>query len=56
MPPQELLDYKIITESKSPYTLPIVIVCKKNGKLWMCIDYHVLNAHTVVDQYTIPQV
>ncbi|KYO27041.1 RNA-directed DNA polymerase-like protein [Alligator mississippiensis] len=53
---QELLNHKIITESKSPYALAIVIVRKKNGNLQMCIDYHVLNARMVVNQYTVPQV
>ncbi|KYO42281.1 hypothetical protein Y1Q_0022152 [Alligator mississippiensis] len=52
----ELFNHKIITESNSPYTSPIVIMRKKNGSLWMCIDYRVLNALTVVDQYTGPQV
>lgn len=46
---QELLDHKIITESKSSYASSIVIVHKNNGKLRMCINYHVLNACTVVN-------
>ncbi|CAM4569864.1 unnamed protein product [Lepidochelys olivacea] len=46
----------IITESRSPYASPIVVVHKKNGKIWMCIDYRTLNSRTVVDQYTMPRV
>ncbi|KYO29203.1 hypothetical protein Y1Q_0009972 [Alligator mississippiensis] len=53
---QEFLNHKIIRESKSPYASSIVIVCKKNGNLQMCIDYRVLNTHMVVDQYTVPLV
>lgn len=53
---QELLKHGIITESKSPYSLPIVITRKKNGKLCMCIDYQVLNTRTIVDQYVVPRV
>lgn len=40
---QELLAAGIIKESRSPYTSPIVIARKKNGKSRMCIDYRTLN-------------
>lgn len=53
---QELIDHKIITESKSPYASPIIIMQKKNGNLRMCIDYRSLNARIIVDQYTVLQV
>lgn len=51
---QELLQAGIITESRSPYASPIVIVRKKNGTIRMCIDYRLLNNRTVPDQYTTP--
>ncbi|CAM4528450.1 unnamed protein product [Lepidochelys olivacea] len=53
---QELAANGIITESRSPYASPIVVVRKKNGKIWMCIDYRTLNSRTVIDQYTMPRV
>lgn len=53
---QELLAAGIIKESRSPYASPIVVVRKKNGKVRMCIDYHLLNSRTIPDQYTMPPV
>ncbi|CAM4633600.1 unnamed protein product [Caretta caretta] len=53
---QELIPNGIITESCSPYASPVVVVFKKNGKIWMCIDYCTLNRCTVVDQYNMPLV
>lgn len=51
---QELLDHDIIRESKSRYASPIIPVRKKNGTLRMCVDYRILNARTIPDQYTVP--
>ncbi|XP_063075269.1 uncharacterized protein LOC134465509 [Engraulis encrasicolus] len=51
---QELLQAGIITESRSPYASPIVVVRKKNGTIRMCIDYRLLNSRTIPDQYTTP--
>ncbi|KAL1258935.1 hypothetical protein QQF64_009512 [Cirrhinus molitorella] len=46
----------IITESRSPYASPIVVVWKKNGQIRMCVDYRTLNRRTVPDQYTVPRI
>ena len=51
---QELLQAGIISESRSPYASPIVIVRKKNGTIRMCIDYRFLNSRTIPDQCTTP--
>ena len=51
---QELLQAGIITESRSPYASPIVVVRKKTGAIRMCIDYRLLNSRTIPDQYTTP--
>lgn len=51
---QELLQAGIITESRSPYASPIVVVRKKTGAVRMCIDYRLLNSRTIPDQYTTP--
>lgn len=52
----QLKEAGIITESRSPYASPIVIVRKKNGKIRMCVDFRTLNRRTVPDQYTVPKI
>lgn len=46
---QELLQAGIITESRSPYASPIVVVRTKTGAIRMCIDYRLLNSRTMPD-------
>ncbi|XP_038141331.1 uncharacterized protein LOC119783754 [Cyprinodon tularosa] len=53
---QQLLAAGIITESRSPYASPIVVVRKKNGSIRICIDYRTLNNRTIPDQYTMPRI
>ncbi|KAL3996707.1 PHD finger protein 20 [Sarotherodon galilaeus] len=53
---QQLLAAGIITESRSPYASPIVVVRKKNGAIRICIDYRTLNNRTTPDQYTMPRI
>lgn len=50
----ELLENKIIRESRSPYASPILLVKKKTGDYRMCVDYRKLNAVTVKDKYPLP--
>lgn len=45
----QLKDAGIITESRSPYASPIVVVRKKTGKIRMCVDFRTLNRRTVPD-------
>lgn len=52
----QLKDAGIITESRSPYASPIVVVRKKTGKIRMCVDFRTLNQRTVPDQYTVPRI
>ena len=35
---QEMLDIGAIHRSTSPWASPVVLVCKKVGSLWFCID------------------
>lgn len=53
---QELQSSGIISESRSPYASPIVVVRKKSGKVRMCVDYRTLNQRTTPDQYTVPRI
>lgn len=47
----QLKNAGVITESRSPYASPIVVVRKKNGKIRMCVDFRTLNR-----QYTVPRI
>lgn len=40
---QDLLDKGVIRPSQNNYASPVVLVCKKNGALRMCVDYQQLN-------------
>lgn len=53
---QQLLHGKIIRESCSPYSSPIVLVLKKDGTLRMCVDYRLLNAKTRKDAFPLPRI
>ena len=44
----------MVTESKSPYASPVVLVKRKDKTLRVCVDFHKLNARTVRDSYPIP--
>ncbi|KAJ8732472.1 hypothetical protein PYW07_015071 [Mythimna separata] len=51
---KELLDHKIIRESKSPFSSPIILVKKKNGDDRLCVDFRELNSNTLRDHYPLP--
>lgn len=53
---QQLLDSKVIRESSSPYSSPIVLVTKKDGSLRLCVDYRQLNSRTRRDSYPLPRI
>ena len=44
----------IIQPSRSPYASQLVIVHKKTGEIWLCIDFHALNGITVYDFFPLP--
>lgn len=52
----ELQKCGIISESRSPYASPIVVVRKKSGSVRMCVDYRTLNRRTIPDQHTVPRI
>jgi len=43
-----------IKPSKSPQTLPVFFVRKKDGGKWMVMDYYNLNSQTVKNNYPLP--
>ncbi|GFX93527.1 retrovirus-related Pol polyprotein from transposon 297 [Trichonephila clavipes] len=52
---EELLRQNVIEECESPYTTPVVLVPKPNGKVRLCVDYRKLNSVTKVDAYPLPR-
>lgn len=52
----DMLRNNIIRPSFSPWSSPIVLTKKKDGKLRLCVDYRKLNAMTVKDQFPLPRI
>ncbi len=46
----------IISKSLSSWTLPVIIVTKKDGSLRYCIDYRKLNKITKTDAHSLPRI
>ena len=53
---QELLDKGFIRPSVSPWGAPVLFVKKKDGTLWLCVDYRQLNKLTVKNKYPLPKI
>ena len=51
---QEMLDGGAIRPSQSPWCNAVVLVRKKYGSLWFCINFRHLNAQTKEDTYPLP--
>lgn len=51
-----MLEDKVIRLSESPYSSEIVMVRKKTGPWRLCIDYRMLNCHTIPDRYPLPRI
>jgi len=49
-----LLNKRLIIPSHSPWSFPVLLVRKKNGKWRLCIDYRRLNEITIKDSYALP--
>ena len=48
------LTNSFIQLSKSSVGVPILLVCKPNGSLQLCIDYQYLNNLTIENRYPLP--
>lgn len=51
---QENLNTGFICSASSPHGAPILFVRKKDGLLWLCVDYRRLNKITRKDCYPLP--
>lgn len=50
----ELLESGIIQRSTSQFSLPAILVKKKDGTWRLCVDYRRLNSMTVISKYLVP--
>ena len=46
----------VIRPSHSPWSSPVVLARRRDGKLRMCIDYRALNNRTIKDSYALPRI
>ena len=53
---QELLEMELGEEVLQQMASLIVVVTKKDGSLWICVDYRRLNQVTVFNDYPMPRV
>lgn len=50
----KMLAAGVVRPSKSPHAAEVVLVKKKDGKWRFCVDFRLLNQHTVTDKFPLP--
>ena len=53
---QDLIEKGYIQPSVSPFGAPMLFVPKKDGGIWICVDYRALNRVTVHNRYPLPRI
>ena len=53
---QKMVNAGIARPSTSPWTSPIVVATRKNGKKRLCVDYRKVNCITKKDAYPLPRI
>ena len=53
---QEMLEAGTICPSQGLWGTAVVLVCKKDGGLWFCINFNKLNVRTKKDSHPLPQI
>jgi hypothetical protein len=53
---EDMIEKGVIRPSKSSYAQEIVLVKKKDGAWRFCIDYRLLNKHTILDKHPLPRI
>ena len=53
---QSMLEMNVIERTSSPFSAPIVLVKKKDGRVRFCVDYRKLNKNLVFDGEPMPDV
>jgi len=53
---QHMLEHDIIEPAASPWCSNVVMVCKQDGTMRLCVDYRKLNCLTVKDKFPLPKI
>ncbi|KFM72496.1 Retrovirus-related Pol polyprotein from transposon 17.6, partial [Stegodyphus mimosarum] len=53
---QEWKQNGIVTETRSPYASPVILVKKKTGEYRLVVDYRRLNSQTIKDKFPLPKI
>ena len=52
----DMLNHDVIEPAHGPWSSPVVLVKKKDGSSWFCIDFRCLNSVTRKDAHPLPHI